>query len=72
VDYVIPGNDDALKSIKILLRAIKQTIIETKDASGISLKREEEEEKKSKKKPAALNKEVAEEKKETEETKEEK
>ena len=72
VDFVIPGNDDALKSIKILLSSIKQTIIETKNASGISLTREEEEEKKEKVKGVSNKKEAPLEKKaaKQEETKE--
>lgn len=44
VDFVIPGNDDALKSIKILLQALNKTIIETKNVAGIPLKRAAEEE----------------------------
>ncbi len=35
IDYVIAGNDDALKSNQIILQAITQAIIEKKEALGI-------------------------------------
>lgn len=51
VDYVIPANDDALKSNKLILQAIRDTIIEVKEENGLPLRAvDEEKEKKSVKK----------------------
>lgn len=33
VDYVIPGNDDAIRAVKLICSAISQSIIENKDGS---------------------------------------
>jgi len=45
VDYVIPANDDALKSNKLILQAIKETIIQVKEENGLPLRAQEEAEK---------------------------
>ena len=45
VDYVIAGNDDALKSNKVILQAIMEAIIQKKEALGIPLTVVEVEEK---------------------------
>ncbi len=45
VDYVIPANDDALKSNKIILKALQDAIIQSKEANGLPLRAAEEEEK---------------------------
>lgn len=37
IDYVIAGNDDALKSNQIILQAITQAILDKKEALGISV-----------------------------------
>ncbi len=44
IDYVIAGNDDALKSNKILIQAISQTIVEKKKEMGLPVTVEEREE----------------------------
>ncbi len=41
IDYVIPANDDALKSIKLILQALATAITEKKTALNISFKTEE-------------------------------
>ena len=41
IDYVIPANDDALKSIKLILQALAAAVTEKKDALNISFKKEE-------------------------------
>ena len=33
VDYVIPGNDDAIRAVKLICSAISQSIIENKDGN---------------------------------------
>jgi small subunit ribosomal protein S2 len=43
VDYVIPCNDDALKSIKLILQALTQAIIDRKNEMNVSLGKGEEE-----------------------------
>ena len=45
VDYVIPANDDALKSNKLILQVIKETIIQVKEENGLPLRAQEEVEK---------------------------
>jgi len=42
IDYVIPCNDDALKSIKLILQALTQTIIDRKNEMHVSRGKEEE------------------------------
>ena len=37
IDYVIAGNDDALKSNQIILQALAQTILEKKEELGIAV-----------------------------------
>lgn len=44
IDYVIPGNDDALKSNKILLQTLTNIVIDTKKEENIPLTREDKEE----------------------------
>jgi len=44
IDYVIPCNDDALKSVKLILQALTQSIIDKKNALNLSLEDEEMEE----------------------------
>lgn len=39
IDYVIPGNDDAIRSVKLIASAIADAVIEAKE--GVSLKKEE-------------------------------
>lgn len=51
VDIVIPANDDALKSNKLILQAMKDTIIQVKEENGIPLKEEPKAEKPAKKAP---------------------
>jgi small subunit ribosomal protein S2 len=41
VDFVIPANDDALKSNKLILTAIQETIKQVKEENNIPLKRED-------------------------------
>jgi small subunit ribosomal protein S2 len=43
IDYVIACNDDALKSIKVVLSSIMQTIIDRKNELNVSFGKEEEE-----------------------------
>lgn len=42
IDYVIPGNDDAIRSVKLIASAIADAVIEAKE--GVSLNKEEAEE----------------------------
>ena len=42
IDYVIPGNDDAIRSVKLIASAIADAVIEAKE--GVSMKKEEGEE----------------------------
>ncbi len=42
IDYVIPGNDDAIRSVKLIASAIADAVIEAKE--GVSLKKEEDNE----------------------------
>lgn len=44
IDHVIACNDDALKSIKLILSALVQEIIDQKNTMQISMRKEEEEE----------------------------
>jgi small subunit ribosomal protein S2 len=43
IDYVIACNDDALKSIKLILQALTQSIVDRKNEMNISLGKGEEE-----------------------------
>ena len=40
IDYVIPGNDDAIRSVKLIAAAIADAVIEAKE--GVSMKKENE------------------------------
>ena len=40
IDYVIPGNDDAIRSVKLIASAIADAVIEAKE--GVSMKKDEE------------------------------
>ena len=42
IDYVIPGNDDAIRSVKLIASAIADAVIEAKE--GVSFKENEEDE----------------------------
>ncbi len=42
IDYVVPGNDDAIRSVKLIASAIADAVIEAKE--GVSFKESEEEE----------------------------
>lgn len=42
IDYVIPGNDDAIRSVKLIASAIADAVIEAKE--GVSFKEEKEDE----------------------------
>ena len=42
IDYVIPGNDDAIRSVKLIASAIADAVIEARE--GVSFKEEEKEE----------------------------
>lgn len=42
IDYVIPGNDDAIRSVKLIASAIADAVIEARE--GVSLNKEETEE----------------------------
>lgn len=42
IDYVIPGNDDAIRSVKLIASAIADAVIEARE--GVSMKKEEVEE----------------------------
>ena len=44
IDYVIPGNDDAIRSVKLVASAIADAVIEARE--GVSLNKEEVEEEK--------------------------
>lgn len=41
INYVIPGNDDAIRSVKLIASAIADAVIEAKE--GVSMKKDEEE-----------------------------
>lgn len=44
VDYVIPGNDDAIRSIKLIASAMADAVIEAKEGEeGLALRRQMEE-----------------------------
>lgn len=53
IDYVIACNDDALKSIKLILQSVSRAITDKKDAMNISTKKEEKTEGKKQKEEAA-------------------
>lgn len=40
IDYVIPGNDDAIRSVKLIASAIADAVIEAKE--GVSMKKQED------------------------------
>tara|TARA_B100001094_G_scaffold333441_1_gene412327 strand:+ start:31019 stop:31741 length:723 start_codon:yes stop_codon:yes gene_type:complete len=40
VDYVIPGNDDAIRSIKLYTQAVAQTVLESKSQDAVANKEE--------------------------------
>jgi small subunit ribosomal protein S2 len=42
IDYVIPCNDDALKSVKLIVQALAQTIIDKKNELNLSFDHEQE------------------------------
>lgn len=42
IQYIIPCNDDALKSIKLILQTLVQAIIDTKNEMSITLSKDEE------------------------------
>ena len=43
MDYVIPGNDDAIRSIKLIASAIADAVIEAKEGEeGLALRRQME------------------------------
>ena len=42
IDYVIPGNDDAIRSVKLIASAVADAVIEARE--GVSLKEEQQEE----------------------------
>jgi len=42
IDYVIPCNDDALKSVKLIVQALAQTIIDKKNELNLSFEHEQE------------------------------
>ncbi len=42
IDYVIPCNDDALKSIKLIVGALTQAIVDKKNELQFSIEKEEE------------------------------
>lgn len=44
IDYVIPCNDDALKSVKLIVQALTQAAIDRKNELNLSLEKEGEEE----------------------------
>lgn len=41
IDYVIPCNDDALKSVKLIVQALAQAVIEKKNALNVAIETEE-------------------------------
>lgn len=47
IDYVIPCNDDALKSVRIIVQALTQAVIDKKNALNVDIATEEAEEVKS-------------------------
>jgi len=74
VDYVIPGNDDAVRSVKLLIGALTNAIAEVNGNEIVDYVSEDDKskaEKKAQKKEAAKTEEVMEEKVETKEVKEE-
>lgn len=56
IQYVIPCNDDALKSIKLILQTLVQAIIEKKNDMRVALTKVEEEEEESESEEKADNK----------------
>ena len=42
IEYVIPGNDDAIRSVKLIASAVADAVIEARE--GVSMKKDEEEE----------------------------
>jgi len=45
IDYVIPGNDDAIRSVKLIAQVIANAVIEAKQGEAIDLTVDSEEEK---------------------------
>ncbi len=43
IDYVIPGNDDAIRSVKLIASAIADAVIEAREGVSVSKKPQEEE-----------------------------
>ena len=52
VDYVIPANDDAIRSVKLILTCMSNAVCESKGLPMIQLDKEETEDKKAKKEQA--------------------
>ena len=44
VDYVIPGNDDAIRAIKLIIEAMANAVIESKQGESLEKAEAEEEE----------------------------
>ncbi len=40
IDYIIPGNDDAIRSVKLIIAALADAVIEAKE--GVSMKKEDD------------------------------
>ena len=43
VDYVIPGNDDAIRAIKLIIEAMANAVIESKQGESMVAKNDDEE-----------------------------
>ena len=43
VDYVIPGNDDAIRAIKLIIEAMANAVIESKQGESMVVNHEEDE-----------------------------
>ncbi|HSM28943.1 MAG TPA: 30S ribosomal protein S2, partial [Thioalkalivibrio sp.] len=41
IDYVIPGNDDAMRAIQLYVAAVADTILEAKGANATAVREEE-------------------------------
>ncbi|MBQ9314481.1 MAG: 30S ribosomal protein S2 [Clostridia bacterium] len=44
VDYVIPGNDDAIRAIKLIIEAMANAVIESRQGESMAIANEDEEE----------------------------
>ncbi len=58
IDYVIPGNDDAIRAVKLIAGAMANAVIEGRDGSDVSEDAEGEAEDEAKKEPVEVKTEI--------------